>query len=357
MITVPVILAGGRGERFWPRSRKDLPKQFLSLAGNTNMLRQTVDRLQGADICTGGAIWVSTREEYKGKVVESLRGFDGVRIVSEPMARNTAPGIGLAAIHLQKVYGEAVMVVLPADHSVTNVPAFHSVLAQAVRTAAQGYLVTLGIVPDRAETSYGYIERGPFCVEEGVYRVKRFVEKPSLDIAKEYLKQRTYLWNSGMFIFKVSTISHEMQEHLPTLYTQLLEISTHIGEPTYELILREVFEQIESISIDYGVLEKSSKIAVIPADIGWDDVGDWLSFGRLHSSDTHGNVIRAVALAYKAHNNIVDSDGNRLIMLAGVKDLVVVDTADVLLICSKEAILDMRAVVSMVRETKGGGYL
>jgi mannose-1-phosphate guanylyltransferase len=286
-----------------------------------------------------------------------LDGQDGIRIIGEPVARNTAPGIGLAAVHLQKEYGDTAMVVLPADHVVADVQVFHEVLGKAVSVAAEGHIVTLGIVPDRPETGYGYIEQGQALSDKGCYNVKHFVEKPSHEVAQQYLVSGNYLWNSGMFVFKVSTILEEIETHLPKLNAGLLKISDHIGCADYDSVLQEVFEGLESVSIDYGVMEKSNRIVVIPADMGWDDVGSWLAVGRLNEGDEHGNVLRGDAIVHNSQGNILDSDGKRLVVLGGVQDLVVVDCDDVLLVCHKDSIPDMRSVVSLVRNAKGGRYL
>ena len=346
-----LIMAGGRGERFWPRSRKSYPKQFLALTkGSMSMIQQTVDRL--LPLMDSADIFISTNEEYKPLVKEQLPLIPQENILCEPIGKNTAPCIGLGAMHIQKKYGDAVMIVLPSDHSIQQPALFRSILKNAARIAEkEPAMVTLGIPPTEPDTGYGYIQLNaenptPY---EGAYYVDKFVEKPNLELAKEYTASGNNLWNSGMFIWRTSTILAKMAEYLPENYALLETIANAIGTPAQDSVLKEEFPKMQSISIDYGIMEKASGCYIIPSSFGWDDVGSWLALGRINPvSDDELNVIDGDVITVNTTRCIVQGQ-ERLIAMIGLEDIIVVDMPDSLLLCNKESAADIKKVLEVLR--------
>ncbi len=326
---IMVIMAGGSGTRFWPASREHLPKQFLRIISDKTMLEETINRVRPL----AERIYVVTNEIHGEKVKELLG--DEVEVLSEPIGRNTAPCIGLAAVHIKKKYGDTPMVVLPADHFISDEKACLERLVTAVELAKQGAIVTLGIVPTRPETGYGYIERGElFSSEKKIYEVRRFIEKPNLDTAVELVASGNYFWNSGIFVFTTETILSEIKKIMPKLYKGLQEIENVIESSNYEKTLSAVYHSLESISIDYGVMEKTSRrLYVLEASFAWSDVGSWLALYELKQErDENENLVMTDALLLDSKKNLVYSDSSRLVCLLGVEGLVIVDTSDVLLV-------------------------
>lgn len=349
-------MAGGRGERFWPRSRKNLPKQFISLTDDgRTMIQLTVDRiLPLVDI---EDIYIATNRDYRALVQEQLPGLPEENILCEPVGRNTAPCIGLGAVHIAKKYGDAVMMVLPSDHLIKYNKIFTNTLSDACDVAEQGEnLVTLGITPDAPETGYGYIKFIPDRTLGRAFAVERFVEKPDLETAKSYLATEQYLWNSGMFIWKVSTIMENFREHLPETYEGLLRISAAIGTDTEQSVLEQEFGAFTSVSIDYGVMEKAKNIYILSGSFGWDDVGSWLAVGRIKKSNEFGNVISGNAVTVDTKNSIIQG-GSKLIAAVGLENIIVVDTEDALLICEKEHAGDIKKVLENLRICNRSEYL
>lgn len=351
-----LIMAGGRGERFWPKSRQNLPKQFLSLTDDgKTMIQLTVERIM--PLVEVNDIYISTNRDYKKLVMEQLPQIPEENILCEPMGRNTAPCIGLGAIHMAKKYGDAVMLVLPSDHLIKYNAIFLSTLEDACRTAEQGSnLVTIGITPDAPETGYGYIKFLPDQLLGRAYRVDRFVEKPDLETAKEYVASEQYLWNSGMFIWKVSTILENLQEYLPAVYSGLDRIQASIGTEQEEQVLEQVFQAFPSESIDYGVMEKAKNIYILTGAFGWDDVGSWLAVGRLKKSNEFGNVITGNAVTIDTKNSIIQG-GKKLIATVGLQDVIIVDTEDALLVCDKDSAGDIKKVLENLKICNRTEYL
>lgn len=345
-----LIMAGGRGERFWPKSRKDLPKQFLSLTGDgKTMIQLTVERL--LPIIDIEDIYVSTNENYRDLVLEQLKGLPSENILCEPMGRNTAPCIGLGAMHMEKKYGDAIMYVLPSDHQIKFDKMFLDTLEEAAYIAERGRnLVTIGISPTYPETGYGYIKFNPHAHEGRAYKVERFVEKPNLDKAKEYIETQEYLWNSGMFTWKVSSILSHMEEWMPDTYARLRTIGDAIGSHREEAVLKEEFIKIESKSIDYGIMEKADDIYTLPGSFGWDDVGSWLAVERLQKSDAFGNVIHGNVVAISTKNSIVQAH-TKLIATVGLENIIIIDTEDAILICDKDHAGEIKSVVENLRHS------
>ncbi|HEV8718938.1 MAG TPA: mannose-1-phosphate guanylyltransferase/mannose-6-phosphate isomerase [Candidatus Binatia bacterium] len=353
-----VILAGGGGTRLWPLSRIQYPKQFLPLLGQHTLLQQTILRLD--ETVPPQRLWIVTGSEQAPLVQTQLSALPGLsggaaQVLSEPVGRNTAAAIGLAAVHLQRCDPEAIMAVLPADHWIDRQSTFLTLLQSAMRLAEQEKLVTFGIVPDRAETGYGYIQRGePSLAAQGhqpdstVYCVEQFVEKPDLPTAQAYVSSGDYYWNAGIFLWRASTILEEIAAHLPALYAGLTEIADTLNTHNAEATLAAVYQRLESVSIDYGVLEKSARLLVVPADIGWSDLGEWTAIHRLSSQDERGNTLSSNVLDLGSENSFVYGS-RRPIATIGLKDMVVVDAEDALLVCSHERIQEVKTVVQRLQ--------
>lgn len=354
-----VIMAGGKGERFWPRSRKSLPKQFLSLTDDgKTMIQLTVERLK--NLVSIEDLYIVTNKDYKKLVLDQIKDIPEENILLEPKAKNTAPCIGLAAMHVKKKYEDAVMLVLPSDHLIKYNEIYIDTLKEAIEVAKEDdNLITIGITPSYPETGYGYINFGR---DEGdikrnnVYRVKRFVEKPDLDTAKEYLSSGRYLWNSGMFVWKASSILLNMRELLPQMYKGLEEIYNSIGTENESVVLEEEFNNFQSVSIDYGIMERANNIYTIPGSFGWDDVGSWLALERINKTNDDGNVIKGNVITINSKNSIIQAQ-DKLIATIGMKDLIVVDTDDALLIANKDSTQEVKKVIENLKICNRNQYL
>lgn len=346
-----LIMAGGRGERFWPRSRRNLPKQFLSLTNDgITMIQHTVNRI--LPLVKMENIYISTNQEYFDLVTEQLPEIPLENILCEPVARNTAPCIALAAIHIEHKYNDSLMIVLPSDHLIKYNDIFSYTLKDACEIASSNdNLVTVGITPTNPETGYGYIKF--FRERETIgnstaYLVEHFVEKPNLDKAKEYLANGHYLWNSGMFVWKTSSILKKFKLYQSELYNGIQRIREHIGLESYGRILTKEFNALKSVSIDYGIMEKSDQIFVIPGSFGWDDVGSWLALERINQTDDFNNVVNGDVITIDTKNTIIQG-GNKLISVVGVNNLIVVDTEDALLICNKDDSGSIKKILENLR--------
>ncbi|MDE6592816.1 MAG: NTP transferase domain-containing protein [Oscillospiraceae bacterium] len=344
-----VIMAGGRGERFWPRSRNNFPKQFLSLTDDgETMIQKTVARLQS--MVSSEDVYIVTNAAYAPLVREQLPQLPPENILLEPAARNTAPCIGLAGAVIRKKYGDAVMMVLPSDHLIKFNQMFLDTLKRASEAALQGNrLVTIGITPTYPETGYGYIHFGEG--EEGlagVYSVKRFVEKPNIELAKEYYSSGEYLWNSGMFVWKASSINSSLKKYLPDMTEGLEKIYNAAGTEGFAAVVDEVFPEFRSESIDFGVMEKSSEVCTIPGNFGWDDVGSWLALERINKTNEYGNMVQGDVISISTKNTIV-CGGKKLIATVGIEDLIIVDTKDALLVCAKDSTQDVKKVIENLK--------
>ncbi|QTE67069.1 mannose-1-phosphate guanylyltransferase [Clostridiales bacterium] len=350
MRTTALIMAGGRGERFWPKSRKNTPKQFLCLTNSDRtMIQSTVDRI--LPMVQIEDIYIVTNRAYKGLVQEQLPELPEENILCEPVAKNTAPCIGWGAAAIRKKYGDAMMLVLPSDHLILQPHIFRNVLKSAISVAEEtSALVTLGIAPTVPDTGYGYIQYDTegSGVFHGVFRVKCFVEKPDMETAKKYLASGEYLWNSGMFIWKASTVLREMETFLPDNYALLTKIEEAIGTEQEEAVLEDCFSRMEPISIDYGVMERAKEVYVLPASFGWDDVGSWLAVGRINPSNDMGNVIKGDVVTVDSTRCIVQG-GDKTIAMVGLEDTIIVDTKDALLVCAKDSAGEIRKVLEILR--------
>ncbi len=358
MISV-VIMAGGKGERFWPKSRTNLPKQFLSLTNDgKSMIQHTVERLEG--LVELENVYVVTNKLYEDLIVEHIPNLPLENIIIEPEAKNTAPCIGLAAVHIAKKNPESKMIVLPSDHLIK----FNEIFLDTLRSGLEvveddGNIVTIGITPNYPETGYGYInfKKGVSPHEiTNAYEVLRFVEKPDLERAKQYLTSGEYLWNSGMFIWKVSTILKCFEDLLPEIYTGLKEIEVAVNTEKYLETLKKVFSEIPSESIDYGIMEKAKNIYVIPGNFGWDDVGSWLSLERINNTNQDGNIISGNVVTVKTKNSIIQGS-KKLIATIGLEDIIIVDTDDALLICNKDNTQEVKEVIANLKASNKTEYL
>ncbi len=341
MMEHAVIIAGGRGERFWPRSRIDHPKQLLCLFSEKPMILETVERIE--KLIPRERIWIVALKEQEEGIRKAV---SGVNFIFEPEGRNTAPAIGYAAVHLSD---EDIMVVLPSDHYIGTVDKFLTCVKEAINLAEKGFLVTFGIVPTRPETGYGYIEVGKKLTDKS-YKVASFKEKPNFRQAQEFLKSGKYLWNSGMFVWKVKVILSEIKKYLPDLYSGLMEIKKG-GDPI------KFYPKFPKISIDYGVMERSDRVAVIRADFSWDDVGSWTSLERIYDKDEDGNIKLGDAVLLDTRDTIVySSDG--IIATLGVNNLIVIRSGDAVLVCDKSKAQEVKRIVSeLSKQEKFRKYL
>lgn len=351
-----LIMAGGKGERFWPRSRVNLPKQFLSLTDDgKTMIQLTVERI--SPLVDIEDVYIATNENYKALVKEQLPELPEENILCEPIGRNTAPCIGLGAVHVAKKYDDAVMIVLPSDHLIKNNDIFKETFEQACSKAEAGNnLVTVGIMPNYPETGYGYIKYDKGAADNGSYPVERFVEKPNLETAKRYVSEGTYLWNSGMFVWKVSTILSCFDSYMNSTYQGLIKIKESVGTPDYQKVLEKEFPELESQSVDYGIMEKASDIYTFAGNFGWDDVGSWLAVGRIKENDSEGNVINGNVVAVNTKDCVIEG-ADKLIATVGLRDIIVVDTKDATLISTKENAGEIKQVLAKLRETNKTQYL
>ncbi len=351
-----LIMAGGRGERFWPKSRKSFPKQFLSLTDDgKTMIQLTVERIR--PLVELEDIFISTNKDYKKLVLEQLPGIPEENILCEPVGRNTAPCIGLGAVHIARKHKDAIMMVLPSDHLIKYNKMFLNTIKSGCEIAEKGAnLVTIGITPDYPETGYGYIKFNPDETDGHAYAVERFVEKPDLKTAKEYLETEEYLWNSGMFLWRVSTILSNIETFLPDLHAGLGTIQASIGTEEQEAVLEKTFAGFSSVSIDYGIMEKAKNIYILPGTFGWDDVGSWLAVGRIKKSNENGNVVDGNVITIDSRDNIIQGE-EKLIATIGIEDLIIVDTKDATLICEKNSAADIKKVLENLKICNRDEYI
>ncbi|WP_329741591.1 mannose-1-phosphate guanylyltransferase/mannose-6-phosphate isomerase [Dyella sp. A6] len=349
---IPLILSGGSGTRLWPVSRKNLPKQFLSLAGNGTLFQQTIARTR--ELPDVGAPIVVASEDHRFLAAEQLRetGVEKSTIVLEPLARNTAPAIALGALEALKRDPDALLLVLPADHLIGDTGTFVAAVCDAIPVASQGWLVTFGIRPDRAETGFGYIRRGK-ALDAGAFQVERFVEKPDLATAEGYLKDGDYDWNSGMFLFKAARYLEELGQHAPDMLAAVREAHAAAqSDLDFVRIGKDDFARVPEDSIDYAVMEKTAHAAVIPVSCGWSDIGSWSALWLAGEHDADGNLREGDTLTVNTQRSLLRSHDRHLIATVGVDDLVVVTTPDATLVAHRDAAQDVKKIVDQL---KAGG--
>ena len=355
----PVILAGGRGTRFWPLSRKKRAKQLLALDGKRTMIQQTVARL--SPLAPIGRFWIISNQDLRPAILKQLPKLPKMQILAEPVGRNTAPAIGLAAFMLLREEPDAVIGMFPSDHVIADEQCYCEALKRGIEIAAAGAnIVVLGIRPTRAETGYGYIEAGATHGE--ALRVRRFTEKPNASRAAEFVASGNYFWNSGMFLWSARTLADALREHLPKTAVVLEKIAAAFGTRKFEAVFRKLYPQCENISIDYAVLEPRSRkgeeagrIFCLPADFSWNDLGSWTALHEHHTAMSHppdGNLVTGSGMfLLNARDNYVHAPG-KFVAAVGVSDLVVVETEDSLLITTRQQAQDVGKVVKYLDEKK-----
>jgi mannose-1-phosphate guanylyltransferase len=356
----PVILAGGRGTRFWPLSRKKRAKQLLALDGKQTMIQQTVGRL--LPLAPSNRFWIITNDDLRPAILKQLPKLPKAQAIAEPVGRNTAPAIGLAAFLLLREHPDAVIGMFPSDHVIADEKSYRATIERGAAIAAAGEnIVILGIRPNRAETGYGYIEAGSASNGEAL-RVRRFTEKPDAQKAAAFVAAGNYFWNSGMFLWSARTLANALREHLPKTAPLLEEIAAAFGTRKFAATFRKLYPKCENISIDYAVLEPRSakgevegNIFCLPADFGWNDLGSWTALHEHHTGKTNppdGNIIQGAGVfVLNASGNYVHSPG-KFVAAVGVSDLVVVDTPDALLITTRQNAQDVGKVVKYLDEKK-----
>lgn len=346
---LPIIMAGGSGSRLWPLSRTLYPKQFLSLTSSNTMLQETIYRLNDIEHT---APLLICNEEHRFIVAEQLRNasIKSSGIILEPIGRNTAPALTLAALTAINLEQDPLLLILPADHVIQNNEIFIQKINDAIQLAKENKLVTFGITPNYPETGYGYIKVGK-KIDDNAYIVDKFFEKPSSQVAQEYIDTKEYYWNSGMFLFKASSYLSEIEKHSPDILAACKQsISTATHDLDFIRIDEKEFSLCPEDSIDYALMEKTNNAVVVPIDIEWSDIGSWSALWELSTKDDNGNVIKGDVLTENTKNSYIFSQ-NKLVTTVGVDDLVIVDTKDALLIAEKSKVQDIKSIVNKLKDT------
>ena len=356
-----VIMAGGGGTRFWPWSREKQPKQMLPILSSRSMIQETVERI--LPLVPPERVLIVTSRRQLEKIRKEVPGIPKVNFLAEPVGRNTAPCLCLGALQIRKLDPQAVMIALPADHYISNPKGFLQTLkAAAGFAAARDFLVTLGVRPTEPETGYGYIQKGDAIGRVGrvpVFRVRAFREKPKLAQAKAYLRRGDSLWNSGIFIWKAGIFLQEVERCLPRLYRRMLPLETSLGTPRAGRTLAKVYPSLDPISVDYGVMEKAENVALVEARFPWSDVGSFAALGKVRPRDKNGNTLipgRSGILALDSSNCLIRGE-EKLIAVLGLKDLVVVEAGNALLVCPRERAQDVRLVLDELKKRGWKEYL
>ena len=340
-----LIMAGGRGERFWPVSRERCPKQFLSLTDDgETLIQKTVRRL--LPLVAPEDVYIAANTAYSGLIAAQLPEIPPGNILTEPCSRNTAPCIGLAAGIFARLYGDAVMMVFPSDHLIREETQFRDDLRTAVRAAEEGHLVTLGIPPAYPETGYGYLhcEAG----DGEVCNVTQFMEKPPRETAEQLVQSGEWLWNAGMFVWRVGAIRVALQKHQPALFAQVETIADAWGPSAYADMLAKLYPALPSVSVDVGVMEQAENICAVPCRFGWDDVGSWRAIERIGAADQEGNCLHGDVVTVDSTGCTV-SGQEKLIAVLGLREIIIVDTPDALLVCSKRSTQDIKKLTAALR--------
>ncbi|MFT4594188.1 MAG: mannose-1-phosphate guanylyltransferase [Bacteroidia bacterium] len=353
-----VIMAGGVGTRFWPMSRIPHPKQFLDILGTgKSLLQQTYDRSK--KVCPAENIFIVTNAQYKGLVQEQLKEMKSSQILLEPARKNTAPCIAYAAYRIKAMNPDACMVVAPSDHLILKDTEYTSLINQAFDVVEkEDALITLGITPTRPDTGYGYIQFEEKKDDEGVHKVKSFTEKPDLEMAKQLVASGEFLWNAGIFVWSVSGIIKSFKKLMPDLYQLFEDGREEFNTRTEPKLIGDIYLQCKSVSIDYGVMEKAKNVYTLAADIGWSDLGTWGSLYSYSDKDSEGHVIQGKnVLTYDSKNCVVNVPKNKLVVLQGMEDMIVVENDDILLICKQEDEQQIKRIVNDVKATKGEKFV
>ncbi len=355
--TFALILAGGTGTRLWPRSRRDRPKQLLALFSNRTMLQETCDRI--TPVIPIDHVFIITNEGYVDAVREQLPELPPENVIGEPEGHGTLPAIGLGALYIQRKDPRAVMISLHADHYIERAEAFRRAIVDAVEVASRGYLVTLGVQPRSPETGYGYVHRGGRIASLGdcvAYDVAEFMEKPDEPTATRFVESGEFYWNSGIFAWKIETLWQEYERLQPAIQKQLGRIGKALGTPRARSTLQRIWPSIPTETIDVGIMEKSKRAAVIPIDVGWSDVGSWATLLDLLPSDGSTNVVVGDHVGVDTSSSLLYSP-NRLIATVGLKDMIVVDTGDAILVCPKDRAQEVKHIVEVLKQNNKHKYL
>ena len=350
-----IVMAGGSGTRFWPSSRKDRPKQFLCITGEKSMIEETCNRL--APIAKDEEIAIILGKDHLREASEIFRDRE-IKILAEPVGRNTAPCIGLGALYAKHSGCKGPVAFLPADHFIGDTASFLNCLQHAGNAAESGGIVTLGIVPTRPETGYGYIHRSKSRIdsfESPLYEVLAFVEKPDSDTAREYLTNGEYFWNAGIFVATPETILQEVEKHMPDLYKGLMQLENSFEEDSFEESFSRVYDNLESVSFDYGIMEKTkAPVYVVPCECGWSDVGSWASLHELRecNQDDSRNISEGEALLVDCKNSYISAMAGKMVACLGIEDLIVVDTQDAVLVADIQRSQDIKLIVEKLKSMK-----
>ena len=343
-MTYSIIMAGGIGSRFWPQSREAQPKQFIRVFDERSLLQQTLHRM--GPVVPPERTMVVTHQRYTALTHEQLPAIPKEHILGEPISRNTAPCIAYAAIKLRSLDPEAIMIVLPADHLIQAEERFIRVLQQTTDVAKRpGALVTIGIQPHYPATGYGYIQYDPANTGQNrAYRVRTFAEKPNEATAERFLDSGDFLWNSGIFVWRVDSILANIKTYLPETWEAFEKASAYLGTDQEEKAIHHAYHKSTRVSIDVGIMERANNVYVVPGDFGWSDIGDWRAVYDLSEKNQHGNVLKGNVIAHDSSRCLVDA-GKRLIAIVGLHDAVIVDTDDALLICHRDSTQQVKNVV------------
>lgn len=345
-----VIMAGGIGARFWPRSKKKSPKQLLKIIGEKTMIKETFERLNG--LVPQENILVVTNEVQKPGIMEQIHELPHENIIVEPFGKNTAACIGLASVIIKERSDDAVTFVMPADHIIRDSESFINTLKIAANYSYSNQaLVTIGIQPTKPETGYGYIQIDEDSGKDNVYKVLTFAEKPNYDTAMNFIKSGDFFWNSGMFIWKIDTILNEIKTHMPELYEGLLQIKDNLGKPDFPEILSKVYGQLRSISIDYGIMEKSDKVYLVKGQFTWSDVGSWDAVYELSEKDQDGNVKIGNVYTDMSLDSYIYSP-EKFAAVIGIDNVIVINTKDALLVCRRDKAQDVKNVIDYLKLNK-----
>jgi mannose-1-phosphate guanylyltransferase len=354
-----IILAGGAGTRLWPRSRKQMPKQLLDIVAKNTMLQETFTRL--APLVPAERIFIVTNDTYAPIVREQLPQLPGRNIISEPWGHNTAPCIGLAACYLSHIDPEGIMISVHADHLIADEEAYRRGLLAATEAAGLGYLTTLGAQPTFAHAGLGYIRRGRSLKRAHgceIYEIATFIEKPGEEQAGRFLATREYYWNIGNFVWQLRVILAEFKKLMPHLYDQLMIIDAAIGTSEERMVLERVWQEVADEAIDTGIMERAQRVAVVPVDIGWSDIGSWATLVEILPADSESNVVvGGEHISVDTTGTLLYGTGHRLIATVGLRDMIVVDTDDVVLVCPKERAQDVKDLVAKLRTANREEYL
>ncbi len=354
MNQIAVIMAGGSGERFWPMSRSNKPKQFLKLVSKSSMIRESFLRLK--TFLPIENIFIVTGDKFYHNILEEVPELNKDNIIIEPFARDTAAAIGLSISYIDKKFSNSVVLVCPSDHMIADHSKFISTIVNGFNTAYNNScIVILGINPSKPETAYGYIELGELfnnLNDVGIYKVKRFVEKPDYNTATQYIKAKRFLWNSGMFIFKTDSMLAEMNKHMPALAEGVKEINSAIGSHNEDQVKHRVFSRVDKLSIDYGIMEKTNNILCIKSSFDWDDVGSWTSINRWIPSNEDGNIALGQVISHNTKDSIIIGDNKSMVAVVGMRDVIVVKGDNGFLVCAKNSDQDIKKVLAKLKQNE-----